>query len=165
MKVRQERPEDAAALRALHEGAFPTDAEARLVEWLRADGDAEISMVVEDENEDGGEVISHALLSRMAAPMRALALAPVATAEAHRRKGAAAMAIRAGIEAARGTWDAIFVLGDPAYYSRFGFVTADAVGYETPYACEAFAALILTPGTARAGRLTHAAAFARLEET
>jgi predicted N-acetyltransferase YhbS len=42
MIVRPEEPADYAAVRTIIETAFPTPAEARLVDQLRADGDAEI---------------------------------------------------------------------------------------------------------------------------
>jgi putative acetyltransferase len=69
-----------AAIRRLHRESFPTGAEADLVDTLRSDGDAVLSLLAEE----GGAVIGHALFSRMAAPFRALGLAPVAVLPAHR---------------------------------------------------------------------------------
>ena len=45
------------------------------------------------------------------------------------RQGAGSTLVRAGLEAcARAGHDVVFVLGNPAFYGRFGFVTARAHG-------------------------------------
>ena len=49
--------------------------------------------------------------------------------------------MRAALDRAReGGWAAVFVLGDPAYYGRFGFSADAARGYASPYAGEHFLA-------------------------
>lgn len=57
--IRPATPADAAAIRRVLVAAFPTDAEARLVELLTARGKATISLVAEVE----GTVIGHVLFS------------------------------------------------------------------------------------------------------
>ena len=55
-------------------------------------------------------------------PFRALALAPVSVAPEHQRKAIGRSLIEEGLQQARKQeWDAVFALGDPAYYGRFGF--------------------------------------------
>jgi putative acetyltransferase len=71
MIIRPEEPADCVAIRTVIDAAFPTQAEAQLVDQLRADGDAEISLVAID---DGG-VVGHVMFSRMTAGFRALGLA------------------------------------------------------------------------------------------
>ncbi len=99
--ARPERPDDVRAIRKVNLAAFPTAAEADLVEALRA-SDAWIeglSIVTEDP---AGTVVGHALLTRChvdGAP--ALALAPCAVLPRVQRSGAGSAAIRAGLEAAR----------------------------------------------------------------
>ena len=58
-------------------------------------------------------------------------------------------------------WEAVFVLGDPAYYERFGFSVAAAAGFASPYAGPYFMALGLNDGiiAPRTGRLAYARAF------
>jgi putative acetyltransferase len=53
------------------------------------------------------------------------------------------------------------VVGDPAYYSRFGFRPVRELGVTGPYdvAGEAFQALPLTDGPAVSGWATYAAPF------
>ena len=60
-------------------------------------------------------------------------------------------------------WDAVFVLGDPAYYRRFGFDPEAARGFGSPYAGPHLMALPLKgrlPVTT--DRVDYAPAFAAL---
>lgn len=161
MSVKAELPEHRELIRALHVAAFPDDTEADLVDRLRADGDVVISLVACD----GSRVIGHVVFSAMSAPFRALAMAPVAVAQPHRRKGVAARLINEGIARARDEgWDGIFVVGEPQYYSRFGFSVKKAQRFASPYAGPYFMLLDLTEGglAGKSGHVTHAPAFAAL---
>ena len=156
--IRPALPADAAQIRELHLAAFPTPAEADLVEQLCADGDVRISLVALEE----GGIAGHVLLSKMRAPFKALGLAPVSVAKAHRRKGIAALLINEAVELARdGGWQAIFVLGDAAYYRRFGFTIEEASSYESAYAGPHFMMLPLMDRRAfpASGRVDYAKAF------
>jgi putative acetyltransferase len=158
--IRQETPADGPAIRRVHLESFPTAAEADLVDQLRKDGDVGISLVTEED----AAVTAHVLFSPMAAPFRALSLAPVAVLPAYRRRGLAAGLIHAGlVRAAAQGWDAVFVLGEPAYYERFGFDAGPASGFASPYAGPYFLVKPLRDGLPILhGRLEHAPAFARL---
>ena len=162
MTIRPEGPCDHHALRALHRACFPTPAEAELVDRLRADEDVVISLLSSDQD----KLVGYVLLSRMSAPFRALGLGPVAVAEGHRRQGVAAGLIQASILEARARgWQAIFVLGDPAYYARFGFSAELAAGFQAPYAGPYLMALALQAEGLPVlhGRVDYAPAFAGLE--
>ncbi len=114
------RSEEAADIGLIHDlvmACFGRPGEADLVDRVRADGDSVISLVAVS----GSELLGHVLFSRMTAPFTALGLAPVAVTPAWQRQGIGGRLIRAGLECARiGGWQAVFVLGDPAYYRRFG---------------------------------------------
>ena len=160
MKIESETPEHAAGIRVLLIAAFPTPDEADLVERLRDGGHAEIGLTAIEED----RVVGYLLLSRMSAPMKALGLAPLAVVADKRRLGIGQSLIEAGLKRARRAgWEAVFVLGDPDYYARFGFSAADAAGYETPYAGPYF---MIAPLTATAlprhGRVDYAPPFASL---
>ena len=149
--VRPERPGDVPAIRAVHAASFPTDAEARLVDRLRDAGRLVVSLVAEAD----GAVVGHVAFSPVAAAAGApgAGMAPVAVAEAHRRRGVAAELVRAGLQACR---DAGFgwavVLGEPADYARFGFRPASAFGLSDEYGGgPAFQAVELAPGALPAG--------------
>jgi putative acetyltransferase len=51
----------------------------------------------------------------------------------------------------------VFVLGDPAYYGRFGFTVMDS--FVSRYAGPYFQALMLTPDAPKAGRVSFPRAF------
>jgi len=162
MIVRLETQADVAGIRDVETQAFPTAAEADLVDRLREDASAVFSLVaVQAES-----VIGHAMFSRMQAPDRSLGLGPVAVAAAHRRLGVAAKLIGDGLMRARAEgWAGVFVLGDAAYYSRFGFDAALAAGFVSPYAGPHLMALALQPAglPVRTGPLHYAPAFAGLD--
>jgi putative acetyltransferase len=142
----------------LNTKAFPTDAEARLVDNLRKNGDLEISLVaVIDE-----KIVGHVAFSRMTAPFRALGLAPVAVLPLHQRQGIGAALIRAGLERAKASgWNGVFVLGDNAYYERFGFRAELATGFSCRFAGPHFMALALSGDALPQshGEVSYAAAF------
>ena len=141
-KIRAETPDDRAAVHAVVAGAFGQSDEADLVEQLHADGDVFVSLVAEED----GAVIGHVLLSAMRAPIRALGLAPVSVGPARQGTGVGSALIREAIRLAREAgYAAIFVLGDQAYYGRFGFDVDAARGFASPYAGDHFAVLALEP--------------------
>jgi len=156
--IRSESSDDIADIRRINKIAFPTEFEADLVDRLRAANDAVLSLVAYR----GGAAVGHVLFSRMAAPFPALGLAPVAVLPDHRRQGIAAALIREGLSRAKGDgWAGIFVLGDPAYYGRFGFSADQAAGFSNPHAGAHFMALALAGNDLplREGRVDYAPAF------
>ena len=159
MKIRGEIASDRDAIRALHLCCFPTADEADLVERLREEGDVVFSLVAEVADCLAG----HVLFSRMTAPFPALGLAPVAVFPEWRGRGMAARLIQAGLAMAGADWDAVFVLGEPAYYGRFGFDAAAAQGFQSPYAGPYFMVRALKPQLpAASGRVDYPRAFAAL---
>ncbi len=116
--IRPARSGDATAIGDILRAAFDTDAEARLVNALHDDRDAVIALVAEET----GQVVGMVLLSTLEAPAGALALAPVAVHPDCQGTGIGAALVRAAIAAARDRGNsAIFLLGAPGYYERFGF--------------------------------------------
>lgn len=127
---------------------------------LRAAQDVAISLVSETAN----CITGHVLFSRMKAPFRALGLGPVAVFPEWRGHGIAARLIETGLAQAAGTdWEAVFVLGNPAYYGRFGFDAALAAGFQSPYAGTHFMVRALQEKlSVRGGPLEYPPAFAEL---
>ncbi|ABF42954.1 GCN5-related N-acetyltransferase [Candidatus Koribacter versatilis Ellin345] len=160
MNIRDEDPRDWNAVFQVITSAFGHSAEAMLVDALRKEGDSVISLVAEQD----GQIVGHVLLSKMSAPFAALALAPVAVVPSRQRNGVGAALIRCVVERARSEgWDAIFVLGDPSYYQRFGFDKGAAAGFTSIYAGPHFMMLQLSPSLgATSGELRHARAFGDL---
>lgn len=140
------------------------DGEVALISALRADGD----VVVEMAAEAGGEVLGHALFSRMTADppaCRIATLAPVAVRIDCQNRGIGEALIRAGLAACRENgMDAVIVLGDPEYYGRFGFEAAPMAEIACAYAGPHLQALEFRNGAlAGVKSVTHAAAFARMD--
>jgi putative acetyltransferase len=161
MIVRDELPSDIPAIRKVVQTAFARQLEADLVDQLRTDGDVVISLVALD----GADLIGHVLFSRMTAPFRALGLAPVSVIPDRQRQGVGSELIRVGVERARcDGWQGIFVVGDPAYYRRFGFDSDRARGFASPYAGPWLMALALDGQLpASRGRVAYAEAFRSIQ--
>jgi putative acetyltransferase len=139
------------------------DGEVALISALRADGD----VVVELAAEEDGHIIGHAMFSRMTPdpPLPPVAaLAPVAVRIDRQNRGVGDALIRAGLAACRERGiAAVVVLGDPAYYGRFGFDAALAANLDSAYAGPHLQALELMAGALREVRsIEHAPAFARM---
>ena len=161
MIVRLETPGDTQAIRIVEERAFGQRDEARLVDDLRAAGDAVFSLVAVKD----GIIAGHAMFSRMQAPFPALALGPIAVLPEYRRTGIASALIREGIARSEAAgWLGIFVLGDPAFYRRFGFDAGKASGFISPYAGPHLMALPLGRNElpTDTGSIQHAPDFAKL---
>ncbi|GGO37135.1 bifunctional class I SAM-dependent methyltransferase/N-acetyltransferase [Streptomyces lasiicapitis] len=161
---------DRAAVHAVNAAAFPTVAEADLVDALREDPGAWLDGFSYVAETAAGEIAAHALITRChvdGAP--ALCLAPVAVLPAHQGTGAGSAVVRAVLHAARARGEQlVLVLGHPDYYPRFGFTPASAYGirpsFEVPD--EAMQALALTgpsgadgSGPLPRGTITYPAAF------
>jgi len=160
--IRSETANDGPPIHTLLTEAFPEPVEAPLVDRLRADGDLVYSLVAER----AGRIVGYAGFSVMIAPFRALGLGPVAVAEGERRQGIAAALILEGLKMARAdTWHAVFVLGSPSYYSRFGFSVDAAAGFESRYAGPYLMALGLREKglPQSSGRVDYAPAFASVD--
>lgn len=125
--LRDEAAGDAPALAALLEAAFGGSEEARLLAALRRDGDLALSLVAEA----GGVSLGHVALSPLTGDLgRAFALAPLAVTPKAQGMGIGAALVRAALARAK---DApVVVLGDPAYYMRFGFLPVP--GWDSPFA-------------------------------
>ncbi len=163
--VRPEQPGDVEAIRGVHSASFPTFAEARLVDRLRQAGRLFVSLVaVLDDTVVGHVAFSPVTVATGAA---GVGLAPIAVLERHRRKGIAAQLIETGLTACRNAhlgWAA--VLGNPRYYSRFGFRPAAEFGlFDAYHGGPAFQAMELRPHglPAAAGLVRYAPEFDSLQ--
>jgi putative acetyltransferase len=159
--VRPERRSDAPAVRALLTAAFAGTAEADLVERLRADGDLLLALVAEQADVVGYIAFSRLVVEGTGHGDPAIALAPLAVAPAVQRCGIGTALMRTGLDMFTKAGEAlVFVVGDPSYYGRFGFVSAD--GFASPYAGPHFMARALAPDAPTAGVVRYPRAFADL---
>lgn len=143
--VRDERPADVDAVRTIHEAAFPSPLEAQLVDILRNAGKGVVSLVAERD----GRVVGHIMFSPVQVEHGAkhgLGLAPVAVTPLLQSQGIGSMLVQSGLAAARQRgYDFVVLLGDPAYYRRFGFTKASGYGLTNQWGVDdPFMALALT---------------------
>lgn len=161
--VRPEGDGDAQAVHAVNAAAFPTPAEADLVDELRRDPAAWIDGLSYVAEQDG-EIIGHALLTRATVGgTPVLALAPCAVVPAQQGTGVGTAVISALLDAARRIGDeTVVVLGHADYYPRFGFVPASRFGISAPVTVpdDSFLALPLTDAArVPSGVISYPAAF------
>lgn len=162
LQFRQSGPEDRAAIRAVETRAFGRPDEADLSAALLAGPTETLSLVAEEER----RILGHLLFSRLEGADRALALAPLAVDPDFQRRHIGSGLVRQGLELARMRgWRAVFVLGEPDYYGRFGFRSELAAGADVPWRGPYFQALGLVDGALAgwSGELTYAEPFSRLE--
>ena len=134
--IRPEQKDHIPGVRQVEERAFKREAEAELVDRLRARGKATLSLVAVDDD----EVVGHVLFSPVTLVngddrFEIVGLGPVAVDPKRQNEGIGSRLIRAGLEEIRQSgYAAVVVLGDPAYYARFGFGPARRYGifYDAP---------------------------------
>jgi putative acetyltransferase len=154
--IRNQTSGDGTAIHRVIARAFGREDEARLVSTLRRDGDLVVSLVAEE----AGEIVGHVAVSRLLSPVGGSALAPLAVVPSHQRRGIGAALVRGSIDGARQTGSRIvFVLGDPAYYGRFGFSASAAEPYPSTFAGPHFMALELTSTAPPVAPVRYAPAF------
>ncbi len=165
-KIRVEKPDDLAGIRAVEKLAFGRDDEANLVDALRNEGYIRLSLVATADD----MVVGHILFSELtivnrATTVAALALAPLAVAPAFQRQGIGSALVRQGLmHCAEQDHQIVFVLGSPDYYSRFGFSALLARPLASPYAGDSFMAVELAAGALDGitGQVIYARPFADL---
>ncbi len=138
-----------AGIAALNMQAFGGNTEAELVERLYREDRVVLSLVALDDNDS---VVGHILFSAIdlevdGHDVRAVALAPMSVDASHQRQGIGGRLITEGLaKLTQKDWDAVIVLGHPAYYPRFGFSASLAQKLAAPFSGDAFMALELKPG-------------------
>ena len=134
MNIRDEIAADAGAIRGLTSAAFAgmpyaSGTEAAIVDDLRASGALTISVVATE----AGKVVGHAAFSPVTIDGEAglwFGLGPLSVEPQRQRGGIGTSLVRSGLDrlAAIGA-EGCVVLGDPAYYGRFGFSSDPGLRY------------------------------------
>src|SRR5688572_1456955 len=128
--IRPETIDDISAIHALNATAFARDGvpglEAKLVDALRVRKAVTLSWVAVEE----GAIVGHVLYSPVTfawsdASFEAVVLGPVVVLPEYQKRGIGSPLIEESLEALRGEGHpAVFLVGHPTYYPRFGFVPA-----------------------------------------
>lgn len=131
VEIRREQPDDEAAIRevtslAFESSEFGHNGEAGLVDKLRTEGAASISLVAECDDRIVGHIhFSPALIEWSSRRCEGLGLAPLSVLPEFQRKGIGSRLITDGLAAAaESSSEFVIALGHPEYYPRFGFAPA-----------------------------------------
>jgi putative acetyltransferase len=153
--IRDAIPGDTDTIGKIVTAAFGQNAEACLVDRIRANDEALIELVAIESvatelvPAEQGEVVGHVLVSPIRLDTRQggrfAGIAPLSVRPDRQGQGIGSKLMHALIErcTAQG-FEAIFLLGDPSYYARFGFVQSH-IGNDYG-ATEAFMHLEIEPG-------------------
>ena len=155
--IRPTTPADLPPLEALYAAAFPEEDLLPLVRALMAEPSGVMSLVAEE----GGALAGHVAFTMCGIEgqdVRAALLGPLCAAPDRQGRGIGSALVKAGLERLRADGvTAVLVLGDPAYYGRFGFAAGHVIAapYDLPPEYMAgWQALALSPdGALPQGRL------------
>jgi putative acetyltransferase len=133
MQIRDERPDDILAIHRLTGIAFAPmphsdGTEPAIVDGLRRDGDLTLSLVAEVD----GAIVGHVAFSPIAIAGVAgwYGLGPISVHPDHQRRGIGRALVGEGLNRLRALGaKGCALIGDPAYYSRLGFVSDGRLGY------------------------------------
>ena len=128
IKILHEKPGDIKSVHEINLQAFETEAEADLVDKLRGVVEPYISLVAKEDD----QVLGHILFTPVSianTTIRAMGLGPMAVSPCRQGQGIGSSLIKQGLQACTDiNVDAVFVLGEPEYYTRFGFEHASNKG-------------------------------------
>ncbi len=132
--IRPETADDHDAISSLVAAAFQSDAEAGLVDRIRASREyvPDMALVAEADGQIVGHVmISGAVIRNAAGDRRIVVLSPLATLPEYQGRGIGSSLVLAVTDVAAQRGEPLVVLeGSPAYYGRLGFEHSLTYGIE-----------------------------------
>lgn len=158
LTIRSSKAKDAKSIHAVEKKAFGRSEEADLAETLIGSDTKTFSYVAECDD----KIIGHVLLSEIKAPIKAIALAPLAVVPKYREMQIGTQLVRHAINKAKQDgYDCIFVLGDVLYYERFGFSSELASQFKSKWRSKHFMAIELRAGAlkGKTGEIIYPPAF------
>src|SRR5262245_32161319 len=125
--IREEQPDDFAAIREVNRQAFGQEQEGNIVDALRSNGASILSLVATVD----GQVAGHIMYSPITidGKITGAALGPMAVLPEYQRQGIGSRLIETGNRKLKDAGQPfIIVLGHAEFYPRFGFAPASAHG-------------------------------------
>jgi len=125
MNIRCETPADYLAISQINNLAFGRENEAQLIAEIRRSNFyiPELSLVAEVDNIVVGHILFSYIELVSEEKLQVLGLAPIAVHPQFQKQGIGSALIKAGLTKAETRGESlVIVLGDPQFYSRFGFV-------------------------------------------
>jgi putative acetyltransferase len=128
--IRKEQPEDIYAIHHLNTAAFGREAEADLVDKLRTANALTLSLVATEKCHIVGHIaFSPVIIESEDQVLTAIGLGPMAVSPERQGCGIGSQLVEAGLNEIRKRGHTIVVvLGNPEFYSRFGFLPAGQFG-------------------------------------
>lgn len=146
IEIREEDPADITAIRLVNKRAFGQDQEGNIVDALRSNGAALLSLVATLN----GQLVGHIMYSPSSVgPLTGAALGPMAVLPEHQRRGIGGRLVQTGNRRLKDTGcPFIVVVGHADYYPRFGFRPASEHGIRCEWDVpdDVFMMLVLDPG-------------------
>jgi putative acetyltransferase len=163
IEIRSEETKDIEQIRGLLRTAFPGDAERKLVDLLRANGKAIISLVAVNGENVFGHILFSPVSTTPPGATKGIGLAPVAVLPDVQGQGIGSQLIRAGLRLCKGMgYDYCVVLGAPEYYRRFGFEKASRFDIQNEYWADEEFMITRFSGCHAVGLVRYAGEFAGL---
>lgn len=130
IEIRDEEPGDHQGVYEVERSAFDSTLQADLVDALRDSAEPKLSLVALVEGEILGHVFFSPVTFESEVGTGAAQLSPVAVVPSSQREGIGSELIRAGLDRCPSMgWSSVFLVGNPLYYSRFGFQMAKPRGF------------------------------------
>lgn len=145
ISIQVERPQDEESIRRLNVIAFDgRNEEADLVDALRTAGDLVLSLVARDDDRVVGHIaFSRVTIDAATGPAGGVALAPVAVQPELHGRGIGRKLIQTGLRLLSEQGESVvLVVGNPAYYAKFGFSMEEAESFPCDYSGPHFMALV-----------------------
>jgi len=135
MIIRNERIDDIKSIWLINSQSFETDAEANLVDNLRASGIPFISLVAETNNKLAGHILfTPVKLVGAKKGIKIAGLAPMAVLPDFQNNGIGSKLVEDGLKQCEDEgYEAVVVLGHPNYYPKFGFIPSVKYGIKSEY--------------------------------
>jgi putative acetyltransferase len=131
IEIRESLSRDVISIEKLYPDAFPDEDLLPLVRALLGEGPSVLSLVGIIDRALAGHVI-FTTCGIVGSTDKVSLLGPLAVASAWQRRGVGGALVRAGLQRLENSGVIqVYVLGDPAYYQRFGF--APEAGVSPPY--------------------------------
>lgn len=163
INIRNEETKDIEQVRAILRSAFPGDAESKLVDLLRTNGKAIVSMVAVENDEVLGHILFSPVTTAPPTVAKGIGLAPVAVRPDVQSQGIGSQLIREGLRRCKELgFDYCVVLGAPEYYHRFGFEKASQFDIHNEYGVDDEFMILQFSDRKAVGLVQYAREFAEL---
>ena len=132
--IRNEESKDLEQVREIMRATFPTEAESKLVDALRTNDKAIISLVAMNDDQVLGHILFSPVTTSPSSAAKGIGRAPVAVRPETQAQGIGSGLIREGLRLCKALgYDYCVVLGIPKYYQCFGFGKASYFGLQNGY--------------------------------